>query len=45
MFILLACLVGCRSFFGLSNYKATVVHEDSLDMPHLIDEQETWMGR
>lgn len=38
-------LVGCRSFFGISNYKPTVVHEDSLDMTHLIDEQETWMGR
>ena len=34
------------SFFGANMYvKPAVTGEDALDMHHLIDEQETWMGR
>jgi len=34
------------SFFGANMYvKPVVTGEDVLDMHHLIDEQETWMGR
>ena len=34
------------SFFGANMYvKPLVTGEDAIDMHHLIDEQETWMGR
>ena len=43
-----------NSYFGggggsninvVGSYKPNVLKEDSVDMPHLMDEQETWMGR
>ena len=34
------------SFFGANMYvKPSANGEDTIDMHHLIDEQETWMGR
>ena len=33
------------SFFGLNTLKPSTIHEDAIDMPHRIDDQETWMGR
>jgi len=34
------------SFFGANMYVKPLANgEDTIDMHHLIDEQETWMGR